>query len=93
MILSKKIRFVYCRLQHSNGEYIPVGHLTNNPDNLKELIFFNLNEIVTDDILNSRTRNIGGLFKSKILKKVKSNDFPIFLLEKHLNNSTKRKIF
>ena len=71
----------------SNGEYIPVGHLTSNPDNPKELIFFNLNEIVTDDILNSRTRNIGSLFKSKILKKVKSNDFPVFLLPKHLDNS------
>ena len=75
----------------SNGEYTPVGHLTSNPDNPKELIFFNLNEIVTDDILNSRTRNIGGLFKSKILKKVKSNDFPIFLLPEHLNDSKRGK--
>ena len=73
----------------STGSYVPVCYLTCNPDNLKELIFFNLNEEVTDEIINSRTRNVGSLFKNKILKKVKSNDYPIFLLEKHLNETNK----
>ena len=69
--------------------YTPVCYLTRNPDNQKELIFFNLNEEVTEEIISSRTRNIGALFKNKILKKVKSNDYPIFLLEDHLNGAIK----
>jgi len=69
----------------ATGEYIPVCLVTSNPDNAKEVILYNLNEEVTDDIINSRTRSIGGLFKNKILKKIKSNDYPIFLEEQHMN--------
>ena len=65
--------------------------VTSNPDNAKEIIFYNLNEEVTDDVINSRTRSIGGLFKNKILKKIKSNDYPIFLEEKHMNNIQKKE--
>ena len=54
----------------STGEYTPVCFLTSNPDNAKELIFFNLCEEVTEEVLTSRTRNIGSLFKNKILKKI-----------------------
>ena len=76
----------------STGKYIPVCFVTSNPDNAKEMIFYNLDEEVTDDVINSRTRSIGGLLKSRILKKVKSNDYPIFLQEKHLNEE-QRKTF
>jgi len=75
----------------STGEYTPVCFLTSNPDNAKELIFFNLCEEVTEDILTSRTRNIGSLFKNKILKKIKSNDYPILLKYDHLDDVHKQK--
>ena len=75
----------------STGDYTPVCYLTSNPDNAKELIFFNLCEEVTDEIISSRTRNIGSLFKNKILKKVKSNDYPILLQYKHLDDTLKEK--
>tara|TARA_B100000035_G_scaffold131003_1_gene111363 strand:+ start:658 stop:2079 length:1422 start_codon:yes stop_codon:yes gene_type:complete len=75
----------------STGDYTPVCYLTSNPDNAKELIFFNLCEEVTDEIISSRTRNIGSLFKNKILKKVKSNDYPILLKYKHLDDTLKEK--
>ena len=51
------------------GKYVPVCYVTSNPDNMKEMIFYNLDEEINDDILNSRTRNIGGLLKNKVLKK------------------------
>ena len=76
---------------NATGTYIPVSLVTSNPDNAKEIIFYNLNEEVTDDVINSRTRSIGGLFKNKILKKIKSNDYPIFLEEKHMNNIQKKE--
>ncbi len=75
---------------NATGNYVPVSLVTSNPDNVKEVVFFNLNEEVTDDVINSRTRSIGGLFKNKILKKIKSNDYPIFLEEKHMNNGQKK---
>ena len=76
---------------NATGEYIPVSLVTSNPDNAKEIILYNLNEEVTDDVINSRTRSIGGLFKNKILKKIKSNDYPIFLEEKHMNTEQKEE--
>ena len=76
---------------NATGEYIPVSLVTSNPDNAKEIILYNLNEEVTDDVINSRTRSIGGLFKNKILKKIKSNDYPIFLQEKHMNTEQKKE--
>ena len=76
---------------NATGEYIPVSLVTSNPDNAKEIILYNLNEEVTDDVINSRTRSIGGLFKNKILKKIKSNDYPIFLEEKHMNTEQKKE--
>ena len=58
---------------NATGTYVPVSLVTSNPDNVKEIIFYNLNEEVTDDVINSRTRSIGGLFKNKILKKNELN--------------------
>ena len=75
----------------ATGDYTPVCFLTSNPDNPKELIFFNLCEEVTDEVLSSRTKNIGSLFKNKILKKVKSNDYPILLKYDHLSDELKQK--
>ena len=75
----------------ATGDYTPVCFLTSNPDNPKELIFFNLFEEVTDEVLSSRTKNIGSLFKNKILKKVKSNDYPILLKYDHLSDELKQK--
>ena len=46
---------------------------------------------MTEDILTSRTRNIGSLFKNKILKKIKSNDYPILLKYDHLDDALKQK--
>ena len=73
----------------SHGDYTPVCYLTSNPDNQKEMIFFNLKEEVTDEIINSRTRNIGALLKNKTLKKIKSNDYPILLLQENLSGDIK----
>ncbi len=70
---------------NASGDYTPVYYLTSNPDNQKEMVFYNLDHELTDEIITSRTRSIGGLFRSKVLKKVKSNDYPIFLLEHHLD--------
>ncbi len=53
------------------------------------MIFFNLKEEVTDEIINSRTRNIGALLKNKTLKKIKSNDYPILLLQENLSGDIK----
>jgi exonuclease I len=75
----------------ATGEYIPASFITRNPDNAKEMIFYNLNEDVTDDVINSRTRGIGGLFRNKTLKKVKSNDYPIFLKIEHMSDDYKKK--
>ncbi len=74
-----------------SGEYIPASFITRNPDNAKEMVFYNLNEDVTDDVTNSRTRGIGGLFRNKTLKKVKSNDYPIFLKIEHMSDDLKKK--
>tara|TARA_Y100000768_G_scaffold385192_1_gene370785 strand:+ start:1999 stop:3417 length:1419 start_codon:yes stop_codon:yes gene_type:complete len=71
---------------NASGKYIPACYITSNPDNMKEMIFYNLDEDVDDDILNSRTRSIGGLLKNKVLKKIKSNDYPILLQENHLDD-------
>ena len=76
---------------NATGKYIPACYLTSNPDNMKEMIFFNLDEDIDDDILNSRTRNIGGLLKNKVLKKIKSNDYPILLQESHLDNKGRKE--
>lgn len=75
----------------ATGEYLPACFITSNPDNAKEMIFYNLNEDVSDDVINSRTRAIGGLFRNKTLKKVKSNDYPIFLKLEHMNSVLKEK--
>ena len=76
----------------ATGKYVPVCYVTSNPDNVKEMIFYNLDEDINDDILNSRTRNIGSLLKNKILKKIKSNDYPILLQEKHMDDNERKKI-
>ncbi len=76
---------------NSSGSYIPVTYLTSNPDNIKEVILYNLEEEVIDDITNARTRQISGLFKGKILKKIKSNDYPILLKEDQLTGGYKEE--
>jgi exonuclease I len=75
----------------ATGEYTPVSFITSNPDNAKEMIFYNLNEDITDDVINSRIRGIGSLFRNKTLKKIKSNDYPIFLGIEHMSDVLKQK--
>ena len=82
---------LYLPPTNSSGEYTPVTYLTSNPDNQKEVVLYNLSENITDEITNSRTRQIGGLFKNKIIKKVKSNDYPIFIQEEHLSEQNRDK--
>tara|TARA_Y100000768_G_scaffold152972_2_gene114315 strand:- start:1386 stop:2804 length:1419 start_codon:yes stop_codon:yes gene_type:complete len=76
---------------HATGKYTPACYVTSNPDNAKEMIFYNLDEDINEDILNSRTRSIGALLKNKVLKKIKSNDYPILLKENHLDESGQRE--
>ena len=74
---------------NATGGFVPACYLTSNPDNMKEMIFFNLDEDIDDDVLNSRTRSVGSLLKNKVLKKIKSNDYPIFLKDIHLDNQSR----
>ncbi len=75
----------------ATGKYTPACYLTSNPDNAKELIFYNLDVDISEDILSSRTRSIGGLFKNKIIRKIKSNDYPILLREDQLDDEQKKE--
>jgi len=83
--LINKNNFLYAIL--SRDKLVPISLISANPNNPKELAFFNLNHD-PKEYANAKTSEIKTLIKEKIIYTVKTNNFPILLRDDGLIDQT-----